>query len=122
MRCLNKLPSERSTLKCILKIDRKGRNALVYYDWDNHEFERYIRSKGFKTAYGSFSDISVLAPALGIAVVNLSAGYYNDPQLCECINRRELDVTLHKVVEIISDSVRKNFCLSSRKSLQFMGF
>lgn len=50
VRCLDKLPAELSTLKCIVEIDRKGRNDAVYYDCDNPEFEEYISSKGFKTA------------------------------------------------------------------------
>ena len=68
-----------------------------------------IKSKGFKTAIGSFSNISVIAPALGIAAVNLSSGYYNAHQLCEYINSAELNVTLAKVVDIIADSARKDF-------------
>ena len=107
--CLDELPPALPRLKCIVEIDRKGRNDAVYYDCDNPEFEEYISSKGFKTACGSFSDISVIAPALGVAAVNLSAGYYNAHQLCEYINRRELDATLHKVLEIISDSAQKDF-------------
>ena len=109
VRCLDKLPAELATLKCILEIDRKGRIDAVYYDCDNLEYEEYISSKGFKTACGSFSDISVIAPALVVAAVNLSSRYYNAHQIGEYINRRELDATLHKVVEIISDSAQKDF-------------
>ena len=109
VKCLDKLPSELSNLKCILEIDRKGNSDSVYYDCDNSDFEEYITSKGFKTAKGSFSDISVIAPALGVAAVNLSSGYYNAHQLCEYINRKELAVTLAKVVDIVADSSRKDF-------------
>ena len=94
VRCLDKLPAELATLKFIVEIDRKGRNDAVYYDCDNPAFEKYISSKGFKTACGSFSDISVIAPALGVAAVNLSSGYYYPHQLHEYINRRELNTTL----------------------------
>ena len=73
-----KLPKkELESLKMLVEIDRKGRNDAVYYDCDNPEFEEYITSKGFETDWGSFSDISLLAPALGVAAVNLSSGYYN---------------------------------------------
>ena len=107
--CLDKLPPALSKLKCIVEIDRKGRNDAVYYDCDNPEFEKYISSKGFQTACGSFSDISVIAPALGVAAVNLSSGYYNAHTLHEFINRKELNATLAKVVEIVAESALEDF-------------
>lgn len=61
----------------IMEFDRKGSDDAVFYDCCNDEFETFITKKFFKTAYGSFSDISVLAPELGCAAVNLSCGYYN---------------------------------------------
>ncbi|MBO6179870.1 MAG: hypothetical protein J6O04_11890 [Selenomonadaceae bacterium] len=41
-----------------------------------YDFKNYITLKGYRTAFGSFSDISVIAPALDVAAVNLSSGYY----------------------------------------------
>ena len=39
----------------------------------------FIESTGyFKTAWGSVSDISTIAPALGVAAVNLSSGYFDE--------------------------------------------
>ena len=96
-------------IKLLIEIDRKGSNDSVYYDCDNKEFENYITSKDFKTAYGTFSDISLIAPELGIAVVNLSSGYYNAHSLHEYINRKELDNVLAKVIEIISDAAQPDF-------------
>ena len=104
-----KLPKELDDLKLLVEIDRRGSNDAVYYDCDNEEFEKYITSKGFKTAFGSFSDISVVAPELGVAAVNLSSGYYNAHTLHEYINRRELDAVLQKVNEIVADAVQPNF-------------
>jgi hypothetical protein len=61
----------------IIEFDRKGSNDAVFYNCDNEDFEKFITKDFFKTAYGSFSDISVIAPALKCAAVNLSCGYYN---------------------------------------------
>lgn len=104
-----KLPKDIDTLKLIVEIDRRGSNDAVYYDCANTEFENYITSKGFKTSYGSFSDISYIAPELGIAAVNLSSGYYDAHCLHEHINRQELNAVLDKVVEIISDTAKTDF-------------
>ena len=103
------LPEGLSSLKLILELDRKGSHDAVYYDCANKEFEAYITGKGFQTAFGSFSDISIIAPALDVAAVNLSSGYYNAHTLHEYIHRRHLDATIRKVVEIIGDAAGDDF-------------
>ena len=104
-----KLPSELNNLKCIVEVDRRGSNDAVYYECDNEDFEKYITGKGFKTQYGSFSDISVIAPELGVAAVNLSSGYYNAHTQHEYIVRSEINDTLFRVVAIVSDAAKKDF-------------
>ena len=103
------LPAELCDLKFLVEIDRRGANDAVFYDCYNPDFEAYITGKGFQTAFGSFSDISLIAPALNIAAVNLSAGYYNAHRLNEYIVRSELEHTIQKVVEIVANSVHPNF-------------
>ena len=92
-------------LKFIIEIDRKGKDDAVYYECDNDEFEDYITSKGFKTQWGSCSDICETAPALGVAAVNLSSGYYNQHTLHEYIVLSELKETIRKVIDIVEESV-----------------
>lgn len=104
-----KLPKKLDSLKLLIEIDRKGKNDAVYYDCDNDEFESYITSKGFKTEWGSFSDISVVAPELGVAAVNLSSGYYNAHTLHEYINRKHLNTTVKKVLEIVEEAANPDF-------------
>lgn len=104
-----KLPKALGKLKMIIEIDRKGKNDAVYYDCENIEFEDYVTSKGFKTDWGTFSDISYIAPELGIAAVNLSSGYHNAHTQHEYINRKGLNATVKKVVEMVADSVKPDF-------------
>ena len=103
------LPTELVDLKAIIEIDRKGKNDAVYYDCVNYDFENYITEKGFSTAFGSFSDISVIAPVLGIAAVNLSSGYYYAHTLYEYINKKHLDATIHRVLEMVEDASKEDF-------------
>lgn len=105
----SKLPKGLDSLKALIEIDRKGRNDAVYYDCDNTEFEEYITGKGFHTEFGSFSDISLIAPELGVAAVNLSSGYYNAHTQHEYINRKQLNGTVNKVVQIIEDALNSEF-------------
>lgn len=103
------LPNELDNLKFIIELDRKGKNDAVYYRCANPDFEEYITAKGFKTAQGSFSDISLIAPELNIAAVNLSCGYYYAHTLHEYINRFQLKSVIHTVVDIVSASSRDDF-------------
>lgn len=104
-----KLPQELEQIKCIVELDRKGSHDAVYYDCANEDFETYISSKGFRTEFGSFSDISVLAPAMGVAAVNLSAGYYHAHTQHEFIDRSQLETVIAKVGEIIQDATGEDF-------------
>ena len=104
-----RFPKELDTMKMLIEIDRKGQTDAVYYDCGNDDFERYISSKGFKTQHGSFSDISYVAPELGVAAVNLSSGYYNAHTQHEYINRKHLNATVKKVTDIIADAVEPDF-------------
>ena len=103
------LPNELDNLKFIIELDRKGKNDAVYYRCANTDFENYITGKGFKTAQGSFSDISLIAPELGVAAVNLSCGYYAAHTRHEYINRSQLDAVIHTVVDIVADASLDDF-------------
>ena len=102
----HQLPKEIDYLKFIIELDRKGKNDAVYYRCDNPDFVTYISGKGFKTVQGSFSDISLIAPELGIAAVNLSCGYYAAHTRHEYINRSQLNAVIHSVVDIVADASR----------------
>lgn len=106
---LHLLPNELDGLKFIIELDRKGKNDAVFYRCTNPDFEAFITSKGFKTAQGSFSDISLVAPELGIAAVNLSSGYYHAHSLHEYINRSHLLATIQKVIDIVAESTHHDF-------------
>ena len=90
-------------IKFIIQLDRRGSRDAVYYFCDNEKFKKAISYYGFKTAQGTFSDISVIAPAWGCAAVNLSVGYYNEHFSNEFIRMNELFSTIDKVARILND-------------------
>jgi hypothetical protein len=60
----------------MLEYDRRGYNDLVRYDDDNKELASYIcKTYKYKESYGSFTDISTLAPYYKISAINLSCAY-----------------------------------------------
>ena len=105
-------------LKFMIEFDRKGSNDAVFYDCANEEFEQFITSYGFETAYGSFSDISILAPHLGVAAVNLSSGYYNPHTECEFVVWADVERVLRLTDAMLRDvpTAPRFEYMSARKS------
>lgn len=91
----------------IIELDRHGKNDAVFYDCDNPQFTEFVCEFGFEKAYGSFSDISVIAPYLEVAAVNISAGYYNEHRRFEYINLEEMYNNIERVIQIIERSTVK---------------
>ena len=86
----------------IIELDRKGSDDAVFYDCDNPDFEEFVTESGdWKSAWGSFSDISTLAPVLGCAAVNLSSGYYNAHSTNEYVVLDELEESILKTCRLI---------------------
>lgn len=91
-------------LKYILELDRQGQEDCVFYNCENPEFTSYVESFGFKTEWGTFSDISEIAPAWGVAAVNLSVGYISEHTYSETLFIDDLENTIEKVKKML-DSV-----------------
>jgi hypothetical protein len=85
----------------IIEFDRRGSNDAVFYDCDNNEFEDFITADFYDTAYGSFSDISVLAPFIGCAAVNLSCGYYSAHTKNEYVVIPEMEKSIEEACKIL---------------------
>ena len=91
-----------------IEFDRKGKNDAVFYDCDNEDFEEFITKHYYKTAWGSFSDISVVAPFLKCAAVNLSCGYYNAHTLNEYVNITEMIASINAACDILERTTEKD--------------
>lgn len=85
----------------IVEMDRRGHDDAVFYRCDNREFVDFVTEFGFQEAYGSFSDISVIAPYLGVAAVNISAGYYNEHRPHEHINLTHVEHNIARILEMV---------------------
>ena len=92
-------------LKYMIELDRANADDAVFYDCDNIDFTNYILKKTeYVETWGTFSDISNLAPVAGVAAVNLSCGYYHAHQLKEEVVYEEMMET-EKVVEELLSSI-----------------
>ncbi|MDR3209715.1 MAG: hypothetical protein LBT36_03715 [Oscillospiraceae bacterium] len=91
----------------IVELDRRGGNDAVFYECDNPAFTDFVLGFGFELARGTFSDISVIAPALGVAAVNISAGYYNEHTRHEVINLAELQNNIERVARMARAAAEK---------------
>ena len=81
--CRTDFIDELEDMKFLIELDRANEKDAVFYDCDNKEFTKFIEdTTGFVETWGTFSDISNLAPQCNVAAVNLSCGYYHAHQLC----------------------------------------
>lgn len=103
------VPQFPKELKFLIQLDRRGHTDSVFYDCANSEFEQYINSFQFTTSLGSFSDISVLGPAWGVAAVNLSIGYIHEHTAHEHLYLDSMFNTINKVIQILADA-KKDSC------------
>lgn len=102
--CYRSLP-----VRYIVELDRRNGGEAVFYGCNNKKFVEYIESYGFKSASGSFSDISIICPELGIAGVNLSCGYYNAHSQNEYLVLPQLWETLSKLERMLQSPPKKQF-------------
>jgi hypothetical protein len=88
----------------LLEFDRRNKDDAVFYSCDNPDFEKFITDEaiGFKTASGSCSDISYVAPYLNTAAVNLSCGYYNAHTQHEYVKMSEMLNNIERAKAIIN--------------------
>lgn len=93
-------------LNFMIQLDRRGFTDSVYYDCDNQDFEDYINKFGFITNWGSFTDISVLAPHWGVSAVNLSIGYMEEHQEIEHLYVGVMFETIGKTIKILEDQAQ----------------
>jgi len=91
----------------IVEIDRRGNNDAVFYGCKNLDFTEFVCSFGFKEAIGTFSDISVVAPYLKTAAVNISAGYYNEHRLHETIDTTAMKNNVDRIVRMVGTRTEK---------------
>lgn len=89
-------------LRYIIELDRQGKTDCVFYDCDNPDFVSYVSSFGFIEDWGTFTDISIICPALGVAGVNLSVGYRDEHTREEILYVSALKSTIQKVEKMLS--------------------
>lgn len=91
----------RPEVNYLVELDRRGGNDAVFYNCNNRDFIRYICGFGFTENHGSFSDISVVAPCLDVAAVNISAGYYNEHRQHEYVRLDQMEENIGRVQKIV---------------------
>lgn len=89
----------------IIELDRKGSDDCVFYDCDNEKFTDFIEGFGYKTAWGSCSDISAISEPLGVASVNLSSGYWLQHTTSEYVSLRVMENNILRVIEILASQI-----------------
>jgi hypothetical protein len=85
----------------IIEFDRRDKNDAVFYDCDNKDFEAFITQEFYCKNFGSFSDISTIAPYLQCAAVNLSCGYHHAHSAQEFVVISEMHNSINATCKIL---------------------
>lgn len=106
----------------MIEFDRMNANDAVFYSCDNPGFTDFVTDcTGFKTAFGSFSDISVVAPAAKVAAVNMSCGYYKAHTTDEYVVYEEMMNTIEAAEALIKTECDK-FEYIPKKQVSFFDY
>lgn len=92
-------------LMYLIELDRAGFDDCVFYNCNNIDFTKYVESFKFKEAYGTYSDITFIAPVWEIAAVNLSIGYVEEHNYVERVFIDAIYETIDKVIKMLKDSL-----------------
>lgn len=111
-------------LKYLIQLDRRGQNDCVFYDDTNKNFLNYVEKFGFKDAWGTFSDISIICPSWGISGVNLSVGYEDEHREIETLHIRYTYRTLDRVLAMLEDidNVKKFKYVEDKTSFKWWNY
>lgn len=90
--------------RALIELDRAYEKDMVFYSCVNETFANYIEKYGFELSWGSFSDISLIAPKWEIAAVNLSIGYVDEHTSSERLYCDWCDATIEKVKKMLDDA------------------
>lgn len=102
---LSKIACPFQDLRYMIELDRRGTNDCVFYDCDNSDFIKYIENFGFIEAIGTFSDISLLMEAWGVAGVNLSIGYQDEHTTSETLWVQPMLATIDKICQMLHNNI-----------------
>lgn len=90
----------------LVELDRANATDLVFYEDENMEFQDWCEEvTGYRTAYGTFSDISHLCPKCGVSGVNVSCGYYKAHTTDEYVVWEEMKKSIKVVLKLIREGV-----------------
>lgn len=92
----------------MIEFDRMGSKDAVFYDCDNKEFTKFITEEFYEEDYGSFSDISTLAPHFKCAAVNLSCGYYKAHTVNEYVVFHEMRDSIEAACKILDRTTKED--------------
>lgn len=95
--------------KYLIELDRANKHDMVFYDCDNKNFTKYIKSFNFQEAIGSFTDISFIMGQWEIAGVNLSVGYMDQHTGMERLNTKWCDITINKLEKMLKAASSADF-------------
>lgn len=81
-------------ITAFIELDRQDDRDIALYGYDNMDLCKLFEDRGYKQAYGSYTDVVDFSEESGIACLNLSVGYTGQHTKHEDLVLADLDFTL----------------------------
>ena len=123
VKALHKNEIDLAKTNYMIELDRKGDKDAVFYECDNPEFENFIlQDDDWQYAHGSYTDIVELEPAIGVAGVNFSCGYYNAHTTDEYVIMSEMQNNIQKVKRLLARTTEEDWFEYIEAAHDYYGF
>jgi len=100
----------------LIELDRSGCRHFAHYGYITNEFREFMLSllPNWQFRQGTFTDISILCPAIKRCGVNIAIGYYNQHTPHEFVELQHTMKALNAVQKLLSNPVDKPFVCHSQ--------
>lgn len=90
-------------VKTLIGLDRRGGDDATTYGGECQPLMDVVAKYGYKSTFGSFTDVANIESVHGVGCVNLSVGFHREHQKNEYLDLEEMRYTASVMPEIIED-------------------
>ena len=101
---------DRHNIHCLIEVDRKGVDEVVFYELDYPEFEQQFTNYE-KNLSAAWTDVCILGPMWDVASANVSAAFYKEHSSFEHSSRLDIETATKKLrntIEIFKNRAEQN--------------
>lgn len=95
-------------ISAFIELDRQDDRDIALYGYDNDDLCELFENRGYKQAWGSYTDVVDFSSDTNIACINLSVGYVGQHSKKEYLVLTDLDFTLDTMLDNLPQELYEN--------------